>query len=136
MEKKKKVDVGMLVAWLVVGLVYQFILGHISALVGELGYIGAVMEFINHILNKPLDMLHYDFYVYILGWSLFLGFFLASITKPKRPKPEMEGIEHGSSRFQTEEDIKIFLKKFSTPILPYEPPVIVDEVELEEDDEG
>ena len=47
----------------------------------------------------------------------------------------MDGIEHGSSRFQTPEDIKIFLKKFSTPILPYEPPVIVDELDEDEEEE-
>ena len=135
MEKKKKVEWGIVVAWLIVGLMYQFILGHISALVGEMGYVGALNGFIEHILSEPLDMLHYDFFVYAFGWLLFVSMLLVSITKPKKPKAEMEGIEHGSSRFQTEEDIKIFLKKFSTPILPYELPVIVDEVELEEDGE-
>lgn len=127
MEKKKKFDMVAFVAWSVVGVLYLFILGHISALVGEMGYIGALMEFWNHIMSKPFDVFHYDQTIYAVGWLLFASVLLINITKPKKPKAEMKGIEHGSSRFQTEEDIKIFLKKFSTPILPYEPPVVVDD---------
>ena len=66
MEKKKKVEWGIVVAWLIVGLMYQFILGHISALVGEMGYVGALNGFIEHILSEPLDMLHYDFLFMLL----------------------------------------------------------------------
>jgi len=109
-----------LMGWGVVAVLYLFVLCHISALVGEVGYLGALYGFINHIVEKPFDVLYFDSMVYGLGWLCFLAAFFLSFFKVEKPKAEMKGKEHGDSHFQSEEEIKRFLKVYTTPILPLE----------------
>lgn len=121
--KKEKI-----VAWGVVGVMYLFILCHISALVGEVGYVGALMDFYNHIIAKPFDVLYFDKYVFMFGWLGFLSIALINLCKVEKPKADMKGAEHGSNDFHTDEERDQFLADCTTPILAYiEPEVKKDE---------
>lgn len=136
MKEKSNHKRFLFISWLITGVFYQYMLCHIAALVsGGSGYVGALMEFMEHITRSPFDIFYFDKLVYGFGWLIYLSILLILFTRPEKVRGEMDGIEHGSSRFQTPEDIKIFLKKFSTPILPYEPPVIVDELDEDEEEE-
>lgn len=109
-----------LIGWGVVAVFYLYVLCHISALVGDVGYIGALMGFVTHIIEAPFDVVYFNKSVFIFGWLLYAAFFFLTVFKQERPKAEMKGNEHGNAHFQTDKEMNEFLKKFSTPILGIE----------------
>lgn len=124
-----------LVLWIVFAIVMVFFSGHLSGALQEESYNG-LLHIFDRIKERPLDCFYFNQYVFGFGALCFLSVFFMTFFKINKPKGEMKGIEHGSARFMTADDIKKFLKSCSSTVLPYdfvEPEFDVPKEETEEE---
>lgn len=117
-EPKKKIDLAMVVTYLIITAIVLFFAAHLSAVVSADNFeFGQLTELTSqHIREHPFDILHVNAVVFaVIGFAAVM-LLLMSISRPAIPKAEMKGAEHGSNDFQTKKELDEFLRKNTTEI--------------------
>ena len=117
-EKKKKKWKLMLTLTIII---CQYVAAHISGWINAMGTFDlmAFDQLFDYFTLHPLDVKSFNPLAYMLIYAGGFAVFFHMLFSRQPPKAEMKGVEHGSNRFMTAEEIVQFSADRSTPNFPY-----------------